>query len=330
MLLLWFISLDCRQGFHQILIRLLDQEKTAFYTPNGDKECLTVMPFGPMNGPATYTAMMFELREEWMSLFLERHPEHAKFVADSRTIIDDILNWSTDPDAFLDLFECICIVFLKYRVSFRLDKCEFFKDRFDYVGHDITSAGNCPAQSKYDLIQDWPRPATAKSLLSFISLCSFYQRYVPWFEVGIKEMRKMLRTYSRRAIPEAEWTEDRTTLFASMKTALTSSPLLARFDSTKPVFLKTDWSAAGMGFILMQPGGSEESHTAMASLKAGEDNSFDVAMFGARLQPICFGSRKCNENEGHYHIMIGESACGRWAFGPTPVMGRTLLLDVRL
>jgi hypothetical protein len=128
MLLLWFISLDCRQGFHQILIRLLDQEKTAFYTPNGDKECLTVMPFGPMNGPATYTAMMFELREEWMSLFLKCHPEHAKFVADSRTIIDDILNWSTDPDALLDLFECICIVFLKYRVSFRLDKCEFFKD----------------------------------------------------------------------------------------------------------------------------------------------------------------------------------------------------------
>jgi hypothetical protein len=242
-------------------------------------------------------------------------PKHAELTADSRCVIDDILSWCTDPDALVDLFECICIVFLKYRVSFRLDKCEFFKEIFEYVGHDITSEGNCPSQSKYDIIQYWTRPTTAKSLLSFISLCSFYQCYVPWFEVGIKEMRCMVRTYSRRAIPDADWTDDRTDLFASMKLALTSSPLLARFDSSKPVFLETDWSAAGMGFILMQPDGSEVSMKAMATLKAGEDNAFDTAMTGARLQPIKFGSRKCTESEQHYHSMVGESACGRWAFG---------------
>jgi hypothetical protein len=211
--ILWFVSLDCRQGFHQISIRHSDQEKNAFFTPDGDKECFTVVPFGPTNGPATYTAMMFELRLEWIALFKEMHPEHAELTADSRCVIDDILNWCTDPDALLDLFECICIVFLKYRVSFRLDKCEFFKERFEYVGHDITSEGNCPAQSKYDLIQDWPRTTTAKSLLSLISLCSLYQCYVPWFEVGIKEMRRMVRTYSRRAIPDADWTDERTYLF---------------------------------------------------------------------------------------------------------------------
>jgi hypothetical protein len=151
-LLLWFISLDCRQGFHQISIRESDQEKTAFFTPEGDKECFTVMLFGPMNGPATYTAMMFELKGEWLSLFCERHPEHHVIVADNRIIIDDILNWCTDPEVLVDLFECICIVFLKYRISFRLDKCEFFVDIFEYVGHDITSDGNSPAQSKYDTI----------------------------------------------------------------------------------------------------------------------------------------------------------------------------------
>jgi hypothetical protein len=58
-ILLWFISLDCCQGFHQISSSYSDQEKTAFFTPEGDTECFTVMPFGPMNGPATYTSMMF-------------------------------------------------------------------------------------------------------------------------------------------------------------------------------------------------------------------------------------------------------------------------------
>jgi hypothetical protein len=81
-----------------------------------------------MNGPATYTAMMFELKGEWLSLFSEMHPEHQSIIADSRTIIGNILNWCTDPEVLVDLFECICIVFLKYRVSFRLYKCEFFVD----------------------------------------------------------------------------------------------------------------------------------------------------------------------------------------------------------
>jgi hypothetical protein len=147
-LLLWFISLNCRQGFHHISIRYADQEKTAVFTPDGDKECFTMMPFGPMNVPATYIAMMFELKGEWLTLFRERHPEHQGIVSDSRTIIDDILNLCTDPEVLVDLFECICIVFLKYRVSFRLDKCEFFINIFNYVVHDITSNGNIPAQSK--------------------------------------------------------------------------------------------------------------------------------------------------------------------------------------
>ena len=34
---------------------------------------------------------------------------------------------------------------------------------------------------------------------------------------------------------------------------VTVSPVLARFDPLKPTFLKTDWSAEGMGWILMQP-----------------------------------------------------------------------------
>jgi hypothetical protein len=310
-LILWFISMDCRQGFHQILI----QEKNAFLMPDGDTECFTVMSCGPTDGSSTYTATMFELRQEWIALFKSMFPEHIHLVANIRMMIDNILNWCTNPDALVDLFEYICIVFLKYRKSFRLDTCIFFKERFEYVGHDITSAGNCPAQSKFDMIQNWPRPTTAKSLLSCISLRSFYQCYAPWFEVGVQEMRRMVRTYSRCAILDEEWTEYRTTLFDSMKTALTSPPLLRRFDSSRPVFLKTDWSAAGMGFVLMQPDGREESTKAMTTLQAREDNAFDSAMSGAHLKPVRFGSRKCNDREEHYHSMVGEATCDRWAFG---------------
>jgi hypothetical protein len=107
------------------------------------------MPFGPMNGPSTYTTMMFELKGELIALFLERHPEHNDLIDNSHTIIDDILTWCTDPDTLPNIFKCVCIIFQKYCISFRLDKFSFFIDRFEYVGHDTTSAGNIPAPSKY-------------------------------------------------------------------------------------------------------------------------------------------------------------------------------------
>ena len=37
--------------------------------------------------------------------------------------------------------------------------------------------------------------------------------------------------------------------------------MLARFDPDKPVFLKTDYSAEGMGWILMHPATDPESTT---------------------------------------------------------------------
>ena len=64
----------------------------------------------------------------------------------SRVIIDDVLPWSSNLPPILLMFGCICIIFRKYRVSFRLDKCEFLKDRVEYVWHNLTARGNCPAQ----------------------------------------------------------------------------------------------------------------------------------------------------------------------------------------
>ena len=68
---------------------------------------------------------------------------------------------------------CICAVFRKYRVSFRLDKCDFLKPRVEYVGHDVTNDGNYPASSKFSIINDWKITERGESLFSFISLINF-------------------------------------------------------------------------------------------------------------------------------------------------------------
>ena len=94
---LYFISLDARSGYHQIRVRESDQEKLAFFTPDGKKKCFVVMPFGPKNAPAFYTAMMKILHDEWVVLFhstkecVPSDPSLLKIFCDSKTIIDDTL-----------------------------------------------------------------------------------------------------------------------------------------------------------------------------------------------------------------------------------------------
>ena len=50
-----------------------------------------------------------------------------KLVYVSRTIIDKIILLCSNLDKILIYLECTCKVFLKYRVSFRLNKCDFLK-----------------------------------------------------------------------------------------------------------------------------------------------------------------------------------------------------------
>jgi hypothetical protein len=143
---------------------------------------------------------MHIFKQEWTELFRSRHPDDPSHLGDC-IIIDDILLWSTIISSLLLLFDCVCDVFLKYRVTFQLKKCEFLTDRIEYVGHDITSSGNCPAESKFDLIKDWPLQLNGPSLGSFIGLLTFYNIYCPFFEIRVKPLCLLERQHHRKPIP---------------------------------------------------------------------------------------------------------------------------------
>ena len=55
---IFYIKLNNRQGYHQIQVKKIDQEKIVFFTPDGGKKQIVMMPFRPKNAPNVYTAMM--------------------------------------------------------------------------------------------------------------------------------------------------------------------------------------------------------------------------------------------------------------------------------
>ena len=234
-------------------------------------------------------------------------------VTSSRCIIDDIFIWSTSQSCVLLLFECICIVLRKYSVSLKIKKCHLFSDRFEYVGRDIMSLGNTTASSKYDLVRKWILPTTGDNLRSFVSFCNFYANFVPMFQVQCKPLRDLYIQCNRTKIPPHAWTPPLQVIFKGLKEAIVSSPLLGRYDSNKPIFLKTDWSATEMGYILLQSDDYKVSRAALHKLRTTGECDFDITSTGPRLRPIVFNSRTYTDTEHHYHGFVGEIACGRWS-----------------
>ena len=97
------------------------------------------------------------------------------------------------------------------------------------------------------------------------------------------------------------WTPELIKLFEDMKVSITLSPILARYDPSKPKFLKIDWSAEEMGWILMQPADDEVSTAAAKLLLDTVECSFNLTKGSARLHPTGFGSRSCTLQESEYH-----------------------------
>ena len=80
-----------------------------------------------------------------------------------------------------------------------------------------------------------------------IGLVNLHHRYVPYMEIRLKVLRRLVKTFYCKYIPDKAWTPDLIKLFADLKICITYSPVLAIFNPSKLICLKTSWSSEGMG-----------------------------------------------------------------------------------
>jgi len=266
------------------------------------------MPFGPTNGPATFVTFIHDIDSVWKALAISLGVPIGD-TTNTRIIIDDIVSWAYEEDLALAYIRCQLRVCQAYRFNLNLLKSFFFPQRFEFVGIDVSPDGNRPAKSKHGLIKSWPAPEFVRDVAKFIGCAQFYSRFIQHFELRISPLREICRNeYTEPVAPF--WMEAAQKSFDDVRAAMLSDPCLQRFDYRKPVILRTDFSARGFGYVLLQPGNDDASQQASPAYRDGKGFTFMTKGSKAVLHPICFGARRCRGNEVRLHSHLGECFAG--------------------
>jgi hypothetical protein len=309
----FFILLDASAGYHQVQLSESSMMKTAFFAPHGRKYCWVVMPFGLKNAPPVYVAMMHDLKDLWTT---EAERQGVDTSTDNGTtiIIDDTFIYGVSVDHAFLMTRCVCLIARKYHLTWKLKKSRWLPSKIEFVGVDIhKEGGNSPAQSKDIILTNWKVPTTPRHVMGFIGFAIFYLRWCPWFEMKIKPMRESISDHTiDHVFTASEFGTAAISAFHEIRDYILSKPILQRANIKKRFYLKTDFSALGLGFALCQPDDSAESIAAMNREDAGGECEFEFCVSKMRLLPVAFGSRKTKGNEVHFHSHPGESLAASW------------------
>ncbi|CAM8924213.1 unnamed protein product [Rhodiola kirilowii] len=228
----YFTKLDLRAGFHQIRMATQDVYKTAFKTHSGHYEYL-VMPFGLTNAPCTFQGLMNHLFRNVARKFL-------------LVFFDDILVYSPSWSVHLQHLESVFIILRQHQLYLKKSKCTFGANRIEYLGHIICAEGVSTDPNKIQAVKDWPVPRNQQHLRSFLGLANYYRRFIKNYSVIAGPLTNLLRKDG------FSWDSSADHAFNSLKSALSSSPVLALPDFDKPFIVETDASSTGIGAVLMQ------------------------------------------------------------------------------
>jgi hypothetical protein len=89
------------------------------------------MPFGPMNGPATFINFIHDINSQWKELA----QQSGLVINDDmnmKIIVDDIFSWSDLLEKALLSMECQLCICQAYRLSLSLRKSFIFSKRFEF------------------------------------------------------------------------------------------------------------------------------------------------------------------------------------------------------
>ena len=252
----YFSSMDCDMAFHQVGIAPEDKEKTAFNTPGLGLFQYNVMPFGLCNAPSTFQRLIDNVlgQLKWSVALV---------------YLDDTVVFSKTFEEHLVNLSLVFEAFRKSNLTLKPTKCNFADSKLDFLGHVISANGVSVNPKKVHVVENFPQPKTVKDVQSFVSLCSYFRKFIENFS----KIAQPLIRLTQKGVPFV-WDDQTETAFQTFKTKLTTAPILAYPIQGAETFIHTDACGHGLGAALYQKQNKIDRVIAYASrsLTPGEKN----------------------------------------------------------
>ena len=239
---------DLKWAFWQISLRPEDRHKTAFYAPG---PCLlehSRLPFGLSNSLSIFL-MALSLVTAGCNQFLV-------YFADDLAVITNKENGETEDEAFRRHLVHVQILLRRLShagLKLSPSKCHWAfgpRDPLDWLGYSLTQLYTKPMQALVDKVAKFPVPTSVTTAKAFISLASYYRKYINAFCVY---SRPICATTKLELGEKFQWTTEAQTAFEILKKQLCARPTLRQPRPWLGEFvIESDASGVGVAAVLMQ------------------------------------------------------------------------------
>jgi len=258
-----FSSLDLVSSFWQVPLTTSASEKTAFSTQSGHYEFCRV-PFGHVDSSAVMSRALTAALVGVLGVC-------------ALLYIDDIVVYSRNE---AEHFQHLEDVFLKLRnagLRVKITKCDFFRDKIQFLGHTISKDGVQVDVTKEDQINSFPRPENKRDIKRFLGFFGYYRSFVVNYAKVTRPLVQLLKDDASFI-----WGPEQENAFQQTKRMILSRVILSFPDYSEPFYVVTDASEYAIGAALMQ-------------------------MKGNKLFPITFASKVLNPTEARRPIIRKEA-----------------------
>jgi hypothetical protein len=202
----YYSKFDLTKGYWQVPLSETASLMSAFTVPDLGHFRFTVMPFGLVNAPATFTRLMRIV---------------LKGKEDADNFIDDTILGHTHWEDHLESIRDFLSRLRRSSLTAKPSKCFVGYDSLECFGHEVGNNVQQPHSSKVEVIRNAPVPASKKQVRAFIGLVGFYRKFVPNFA----EITLPLTDLTRKGQPtRVQWGEAQNRAFTTLKRVLTGTP----------------------------------------------------------------------------------------------------------
>ena len=172
-----FTKLDLTAAYQQML---LDEDSSKLVVINTHQGLYryTQLPFGVASAPAVFQRAMDSILQG---------------ISHVICYIDDILVIGVTEAEHDNNLDEVLRRLQEHGVHLKQEKCSFYQESVEYLGHHISVRGVHTTKDKTRAILDAPEPKNIQKLRSFLGLLNYYAKFIPSLASLLHPLNDLLR-----------------------------------------------------------------------------------------------------------------------------------------